>query len=197
MSGGVCYGGSLCRSDLSPGMAIESSAFSGDIPRKKSRNYLDSHKTIEKKRRDRINLCLNQLKSLVPDCRQYVRITSSPPLSLASALLQGNKKLDKAEILEMTIEHIQRLHQGGLGGGKGVGQLDLALGQKEWATDLTTWIIQNKILHTGEACLSSLTDCHSWPSRSTCSGQLLPGTATASAELCLWELSLLCLFSSH
>ena len=47
-------------------------SFTGELPRKKSRNYLDSHKNIEKKRRDRINLCLNQLKSLVPDCRQYV-----------------------------------------------------------------------------------------------------------------------------
>ena len=69
---------------------------------------------------------------------------------------QGNKKLDKAEILEMTIEYIQRLHQGGAGGGRGSGQLDLALGQKEWATDLTTWVIQNKILHTGESPPSSL-----------------------------------------
>lgn len=50
----------------------------------------------------------------------------------------------------MTIEYIQRLHQGGAGGGRGPGQLDLALSQKEWATDLTTWVIQNKILHTGE-----------------------------------------------
>ena len=68
---------------------------------------------------------------------------------LAVSCTQGNKKLDKAEILEMTIEYIQRLHQGGAGGGRASGQLDLALGQKEWATDLTTWVIQNKILHTG------------------------------------------------
>ena len=32
-------------------------SLTSDIPRKKSRNYLDSHKNIEKKRRDRINLC--------------------------------------------------------------------------------------------------------------------------------------------
>ena len=31
---------------------------SSEIPRKKSRNYLDSHKSIEKRRRDRINNCL-------------------------------------------------------------------------------------------------------------------------------------------
>lgn len=50
---------------------------SAELPRKKSRNYLDSHKNIEKKRRDRINTCLNQLKGLVPDCRQYV--SQQPP----------------------------------------------------------------------------------------------------------------------
>ena len=73
--------------------------------------------------------------------------TSSSSISL-SLCVQGNKKLDKAEILEMSIEYIQRLHQG-VGGVRG--QLDLSLGQKEWATDITTWIIQNKILHTGES----------------------------------------------
>lgn len=67
-----------------------------EIPRKKSRNYLDSHKTIEKKRRDRINQCLESLKGLVPDCRQY-----------------GSKKLDKAEILEMCIEYIQKMQRQG------------------------------------------------------------------------------------
>ncbi len=54
-----------------PGGSTLASAL-GDVPRKKSRNYLDSHKTIEKKRRDRINTCLEVLKGLVPDCRQYV-----------------------------------------------------------------------------------------------------------------------------
>ena len=94
----------------------------GDIPRKKSRvsyywlvivaldaaslpqNYLDSHKTIEKKRRDRINQCLNALKIAVPDCKQY-----------------GSKKLDKAEILEMTIDYINRLHQNQASGRSGTG----------------------------------------------------------------------------
>jgi len=93
-------------------------------------NYLDSHKTIEKKRRDRINQCLDQLKSLIPDCKQY-----------------GSKKLDKAEILEMTIEYVQRVQT--QGGGRGSGGLDLALSQREWANDLTTWVIHNKLLYTG------------------------------------------------
>ena len=47
-------------------------------------NYLDSHKSIEKRRRDRINNCLTILKSMVPDCRQYVshsHTTINPLLS--------------------------------------------------------------------------------------------------------------------
>jgi hypothetical protein len=59
-------------SDLGPAADLQNFAYTGELPRKKSRNYLDSHKNIEKKRRDRINQCLNQLKTLVPDCRQYV-----------------------------------------------------------------------------------------------------------------------------
>ena len=98
-------------------------------------NYLDSHKTIEKKRRDRINNCLEQLKSLVPDCRQY-----------------GSKKLDKAEILEMSIEYIQRMQNQGLGGRNAAG-FDVNISQREWANDLTTWVLQNKVLHTGTNAL--------------------------------------------
>lgn len=114
----------------------------GDIPRKKSRNYLDSHKTIEKKRRDRINQCLNALKIAVPDCKQY-----------------GSKKLDKAEILEMTIDYINRLHQNQASGrsGTGVGGqgngVDLTLSQREWGNDLTTWVIHNKLLYSGPSAL--------------------------------------------
>ena len=98
-------------------------------------NYLDSHKTIEKKRRDRINNCLDQLKSLIPDCRQY-----------------GSKKLDKAEILEMSIEYIQKIQTQGFGG-RSTSGLDINMSQREWANDLTTWVIQNKILHTGTNAL--------------------------------------------
>ena len=99
-------------------------------------NYLDSHKTIEKKRRDRINQCLESLKTLVPDCRQY-----------------GTKKLDKAEILEMCIDYIQKIQrQGGVGHGN-IGGLELNLSQREWANDLTTWVINNKVLYSGASAL--------------------------------------------
>lgn len=102
---------------------------SSPVPRKKTRSYLDSHKVIEKKRRDRINQCLNMIKSLIPDCRQY-----------------GNKKLDKAEILEMTIEYLQRINQQGI---RPSGVPDLSQAQREWANEITTWIIQNKLLYSG------------------------------------------------
>ena len=96
---------------------------------------MDSHKNIEKKRRDRINSCLDQLKVLVPDCRQY-----------------GSKKLDKAEILEMSIDYIQKMQNAGLAGRTATG-LDVNMNQREWANDLTSWVIQNKILHTGANAL--------------------------------------------
>ncbi|XP_065916496.1 hairy/enhancer-of-split related with YRPW motif protein-like isoform X2 [Dysidea avara] len=99
------------------------------VPRKKTRSYLDSHKVIEKKRRDRINTCLTHIKNLIPDCRQY-----------------GNKKLDKAEILEMTIEYLGRLQQQGV---RSAGVPDLSQAQREWANEITTWIIQNKLLYSG------------------------------------------------
>ncbi len=102
-------------------------------------NYLDSHKTIEKKRRDRINQCLESLKTLVPDCRQY-----------------GSKKLDKAEILEMSIDYIHKMQngQGGVAGGRGgSGGLDLNLNHREWANDLTTWVINNKVLYSGPSAM--------------------------------------------
>ncbi|KAM7111731.1 hairy and enhancer of split-related protein HELT isoform 1-T1 [Molossus nigricans] len=53
-----------------------------------------SHKVIEKRRRDRINRCLNELGKTVP-------------LALAK---QSSGKLEKAEILEMTVQYLRALH---------------------------------------------------------------------------------------
>lgn len=73
---------------------------------------------------------------MVPDCRQY-----------------GSKKLDKAEILEMSIEYIQKMQsQAGASRGNTAG-LDLNLSQREWANDLTTWVIHNKLLFSGPGAL--------------------------------------------
>ncbi|CAH2256885.1 jg11026 [Pararge aegeria aegeria] len=49
---------------------------------------------IEKKRRDRINTSLTELKRLVP----------------AACEKQGSAKLEKAEILQLTVDHLKMLH---------------------------------------------------------------------------------------
>lgn len=58
------------------------------ISRKKRRGV------IEKRRRDRINNCLMELRRLVPQAFEK----------------QGSAKLEKAEILQMTVEHLRHLH---------------------------------------------------------------------------------------
>ncbi|XP_078453910.1 hairy and enhancer of split-related protein HELT [Lampetra planeri] len=61
-----------------------------------------SHKVIEKRRRDRINHCLNELGNTVP-------------MALAK---QSSGKLEKAEILEMTVQYLRALHSSDLLRGK-------------------------------------------------------------------------------
>lgn len=52
---------------------------------------------IEKKRRDRINTSLTELKRLVPSAYEK----------------QGSAKLEKAEILQLTVDHLKTLHAKG------------------------------------------------------------------------------------
>lgn len=139
-------------------------------------NYLDSHKTIEKKRRDRINQCLESLKNLVPDCRQY-----------------GSKKLDKAEILEMSIEYIQKIqNQAGVGGRGNASGLDLNLNQREWANDLTTWVIHNKLLFSGPNALDQFCQALLLHLQSMGSGNALASaTSMLLNQVRGWGLSLL------
>ncbi|XP_054846661.1 hairy and enhancer of split-related protein HELT [Eublepharis macularius] len=61
---------------------------------KERRRVPVSHKVIEKRRRDRINRCLNELGKTVP-------------MALAK---QSSGKLEKAEILEMTVQYLRALH---------------------------------------------------------------------------------------
>ena len=61
-------------------------AYTGD--RKKKRGE------IEKKRRDKINECLNQLKELVPSACEKSNVN----------------KLEKVEILQMAVDHLKSLH---------------------------------------------------------------------------------------
>lgn len=53
---------------------------------------------IEKKRRDRINSSLSELKRLVPSAYEK----------------QGSAKLEKAEILQLTVDHLKTLHAKGV-----------------------------------------------------------------------------------
>lgn len=53
---------------------------------------------IEKKRRDRINSSLSELKRLVPSAFEK----------------QGSAKLEKAEILQLTVDHLKSLHAKGM-----------------------------------------------------------------------------------
>lgn len=53
---------------------------------------------IEKKRRDKINSSLTELKRLVPTAYEK----------------QGSAKLEKAEILQLTVDHLKNLHSKGL-----------------------------------------------------------------------------------
>ncbi|XP_012940775.1 hairy/enhancer-of-split related with YRPW motif protein 1 [Aplysia californica] len=53
---------------------------------------------IEKRRRDRINTSLTELRRLVPSAFEK----------------QGSAKLEKAEILQMTVDHLKILHQKGI-----------------------------------------------------------------------------------
>lgn len=53
---------------------------------------------IEKKRRDRINSSLSELKRLVPSAFEK----------------QGSAKLEKAEILQLTVDHLKTLHSKGM-----------------------------------------------------------------------------------
>ncbi|XP_071486652.1 uncharacterized protein [Diadema antillarum] len=63
--------------------------------RKKSREYLDSHKDVEKRRRDRINTCLETIRSLVPLCHQLPR----------------HRRVDKADLLDLAIIYLRMINQ--------------------------------------------------------------------------------------
>ena len=47
----------------------------------------------------------------------------------------------------MTIEYLQSVQNQGVG--RGAGNVDMSMGQREWANDLTTWVIHNKLLYSG------------------------------------------------
>jgi hypothetical protein len=65
--------------------------------KKISQYCLINFQMIEKRRRDRINNSLLELRRLVP----------------AAFEKQGSAKLEKAEILQMTVDHLRMLHAKG------------------------------------------------------------------------------------
>lgn len=83
---------------------------------------------IEKRRRDRINHSLSELRRLVPSAfEKQVRPSQFSASVLLQAVqniiectfsltVQGSSKLEKAEILQMTVDHLKLLHAMG---GKG------------------------------------------------------------------------------
>ncbi|KJE95679.1 hypothetical protein CAOG_006106 [Capsaspora owczarzaki ATCC 30864] len=66
---------------------------------KKTQSYRDSHNAIEKRRRDRINASLRALARLVPEC------------ALLESASSDKGKLDKADILQYTVQHLERQQQ--------------------------------------------------------------------------------------
>lgn len=80
---------------------------------------------IERKRRERINNCLDQLKEAVIGAFQLdVSITPPPPPHVLHTHLetcftpvsQQQSKLEKADILEMTVRHLQNIQSTKRGG---------------------------------------------------------------------------------
>lgn len=85
---------------------------------------------IEKRRRDRINNSLSELRRLVPTAFEK----------------QGSAKLEKAEILQMTVDHLKLLHQKGLNSYNYTDQHALALdyrivGFRECATEVARYLV--------------------------------------------------------
>ncbi|XP_055374496.1 hairy/enhancer-of-split related with YRPW motif protein [Condylostylus longicornis] len=89
--GDELYSEESSKEQNSPGAAVGNCQL---LNRKKRRGV------IEKKRRDRINNSLSELKRLVPSAYEK----------------QGSTKLEKAEILQLTVEHLKNLHAKGIDG---------------------------------------------------------------------------------
>uniref|UniRef100_A0A161M2J5 Protein hairy n=1 Tax=Triatoma infestans TaxID=30076 RepID=A0A161M2J5_TRIIF len=68
-----------------------------NTPLRRSENRRSNKPIMEKGRRARINNCLNELKSLILDA---LKKESGPPF-----------KVGKADILEMTVKHVESLQR--------------------------------------------------------------------------------------
>ncbi|XP_034999267.2 hairy/enhancer-of-split related with YRPW motif protein 2 [Hippoglossus stenolepis] len=107
---------------------------------------------IEKRRRDRINHSLTELRRLVPTAFEK----------------QGSAKLEKAEILQMTVDHLKMMQATG---GKGYFDVHalaldfLSLGFRECVTEVSRYLCTVEALDSGDPLrsrlLSHLTSCAS------------------------------------
>ncbi|MFT7799162.1 class E basic helix-loop-helix protein 41-like [Arapaima gigas] len=68
--------------------------------------YKLPHRLIEKKRRDRINECIGQLKELLPE---HLKLTASPPHEPQTGFSPTLGHLEKAVVLELTLKHLTAL----------------------------------------------------------------------------------------
>ncbi|KAF6723140.1 Hairy/enhancer-of-split related with YRPW motif protein 2 [Oryzias melastigma] len=110
-------------------MCVSDHDHSGDGEKKAPRGGSDSCRIqiIEKRRRDRINSSLSELRSLVPTASEK----------------QGSSKLEKVEILQMTVDHLKMLQAAA-----GAGNLDgpalaldfLSLGFRECVTEVSRFL---------------------------------------------------------
>lgn len=82
---------------LSPTPSTPSTGDSNGIARRISDNRRSNKPIMEKRRRARINNCLNELKTLILDAMKKDPARHS--------------KLEKADILEMTVKHLQNLQR--------------------------------------------------------------------------------------
>ena len=95
-----------CSDDDGRNCAVTSGSQSYRSPNRKRRRGV-----IEKRRRDRINCSLDELKRLVPQAFEK----------------SGSAKLEKAEILQMTVDHLKLLHANkayDMNGGIKLGSMD-------------------------------------------------------------------------
>ncbi|XP_078450092.1 hairy/enhancer-of-split related with YRPW motif protein 1-like [Lampetra planeri] len=97
---------------LSPSAAFQA------IARKQRRGV------IEKRRRDRINNCLSELHHLL---QPTAFLQQQQQASGAGVTTQERGKLEKAEILQMTVDHLKELHSCGAAAGGYLHDTSLAL----------------------------------------------------------------------
>ena len=88
---------------------------------------------IEKRRRDRINTSLTELKRLVPQALEK----------------SGSAKLEKAEILQMTVDHLKNLNANNMGYDQSRVARDYhSMGFRECATEVSRYVELLKKIQT-------------------------------------------------